>query len=80
MPVPSMGRKCGIVLTYGSAPECEAEKAAGLFTLCGNLAGFGSSKLVLCGNENAKDAFTSNWDYQEKVKELLSWIIDSKVE
>lgn len=70
----SIEKKCGIVLTYGSTPDHEAEQAASLFALCGTVAGFGSVKTVLCGNENPKDAFVNNPDYQAKVRELIDWM------
>ena len=78
MTMPSAERKCGIVLTYGGTPDAEAEKAAGLFKLCGNIAGFGSDPVVLCGNENEKDAFANNPEYQGKVKELVGWLNGNK--
>ena len=74
MTMPSADRKCGIVLTYGGTPDSEAEKAAGLFTMCGTVAGFGASQVVLCGNENERDAFANNQEYQGKIKELVGWL------
>ena len=78
MTMPSADRKCGIVLTYGGTPDSEEEKAAGLFTMCGTVAGFGASQVVLCGNENEKDAFANNQEYQGKIKELVGWLNGNK--
>ena len=54
------------------------KRQAGLFKLCGNIAGFGSDQVVLCGNENEKDAFANNPEYQGKVKELVGWLNGNK--
>lgn len=74
MAEPSPERKCGIVLTYGSMPDSEVIKAAGIISLSSGVIGLGESKTVLCGQENAKDAFANNKEYQDNVKTLIDWM------
>jgi multimeric flavodoxin WrbA len=75
-PAQSEQKKYAAIFTFGGAPESVVQ-GIGEWTLFPvGLAGFGSHRFLLCGNENPRDSFKNSEASQRKVKELADWLVE----